>query len=354
MTTQQRRSELVRERRKQRRGPGQASKSRGNTARRDMPPMVSRSGMVVTPSVEVKRQGKKQLKNRRRYDVAIGSTGAEIRFPSVAIPKVGWRVVSFLMLVVLAVAFYWLWTAPQFKVTADRVVVNGIKRVDKETLLEKAGILNRSVFLVDPGKLSDHLPGDMAALESIQISIGMNGKVVIDAVERVPVIAWDQESISQVSWVDVNGKIFPAIGTSQGLVNIKANAAPPSPASQVAVEQADLKADVNNQANPTEGEVATAEQQAAAQLLESELVNRILDLAKDLPEGSQLIYDGEHGFGWQDPEFGWMVYFGKELDQTDLRTSIYAAIMNMFMNKERKPILISVEYLYAPYYRMEP
>jgi len=316
--------------------------------------MVSRAGMVVSPPVAKKQRGKKTLKNRRRYNLAVGATGAEISFPVVAVPKVGWRVLSFLLLAGLAFAFYWLWTSPQYTVTIDRVVVNGITRIDEESLLEKAGILNRPVFLVDPGDLSENLPGKVPALESLEVSVGLSGEVVIDAVERVPVIAWDQESISQVSWVDLNGKIFPAIGTSQGLVYIKASAAPPSPRVSTFDEASTGSLDAENQTGDGEPGTLNGEQLLPEQLLEPQLVKGILNLAQEMPAGSELIYDGEHGFGWQDPEFGWMVYFGAELDQTTLRIKVYEAIVEMFSQKQRKPVLISVEFLHAPYYRMEP
>jgi hypothetical protein len=253
----------------------------------------------------------------------------------------------------LGFALYWLWTSPPYTVTVDRVTVNGINRIDKETLLEKAGILNRPVFLVDPGSLMENLPTLVPALETVDVSVGLTGEVVIDAIERVPVIAWDQESISQVSWVDLNGMIFPAIGTSQGLAYIKANAAPPAPAAQVTEEEPGMQMVANNTAVDAESGEPLAGQKSPEQLLEPELVEGILNLSQDLPAGSELIYDGEHGFGWQDPEFGWMVYFGKELDQTQLRMNIYSEIINIFTQKERKPVLISVEYLHAPYYRME-
>lgn len=354
MTAEHRRSDFVRERRNQRRGPSQVNKSRRNSARREMPPMVSRSGMVVSPAVELKRRNKKQLRNRRRFDVAIGSTGAEIRFPAVAVPRVGWRVLSLLILAGLGFAFYWLWTAPQFSVTTDRVVVKGINRIEEEMLLDKAGILNQPVFLVDPDDLTENLPGKIPALESIDISVGLSGKVVIEAVERIPVIAWDQESISSISWVDVNGMIFPSLGTSEGLVNVKANAAPPTPPVQVSEQGLETAGqDLADAEDPGNAE-NSVNVNTPVQLLEPALVDGILNLSKGLPEGSQLVYDGEHGFGWQDPDFGWMVYFGKELDQTNLRLKIYTEIVNMFENKERKPILISVEYMHAPYYRMEP
>ena len=354
MTTQQRRSELVRDRRKSRRSSGNAGRSRANSGMREMPPMVSRAGTMVTPSIAQKRRGKKQLKQRRRYDVAVGTTGAEISFPAMAVPRVGWRVVSFLLLAFFGFAFYWLWTSPAYTVTMDRVEVNGLSRIEKAGLLEQAGILNEPVFKIDPSLLSTNLPTQIPALQSVDVSVGLKGDVVFEVVERLPVIAWDQQSISQVSWVDVDGKIFPAIGSSQGLVYVKANDLPPTPAKVVSEELSSLETGTATEADSAKASGAQAEQPVDEQLLDPDLVQGILNLAEALPAGSELVYDGVHGFGWADPEHEWMVYFGKELDQADLRIKIYSAIVDMFSQKERKPVLISVEYLHAPYYRMEP
>ena len=76
-------------------------------------------------------------------------------------------------------------------------------------------------------------------------------------------------------------------------------------------------------------------------------------LSQMVPEGSQLLYDGDRGFGWENLEYGWMVYFGKQIDQPELRLKIYQAIVATFEEKQRKPILISVEFIHAPYYRMD-
>ena len=316
--------------------------------------MVSRAGMMVTPSIDQKRRGKNQFKQRRRYDVAVGTTGAEISFPAMAVPRVGWRGLSFLLLAVFGFAFYWLWTSPAYTVTMDRVEVNGLSRIEKSSLLEKAGILNEPVFKIDPSSLSTSLPNQVPALQSLDVSVGLKGDVVFEVVERIPVIAWDQQSISQVSWVDVDGKIFPAIGSSQGLVYVKANALPPTPAEAVSEEVGGLETETTTEAESAQASSAQAEHPADEQLLDPDLVQGILNLAEALPAGSELVYDGLHGFGWADPEYEWMVYFGKELDQTDLRIKVYSAIIDMFSQKERKPVLISVEYLHAPYYRMEP
>ncbi len=351
MTTEHRRSEIVRARRSQRLGSSKRKKSRKNASQRRMPPMVSRRGMVVPREMASRRKGKKKV-NRRRYDVALGTTGAEIRLPAVAVPKVGWRVVSFLLLAVLGFAFYWLWTSPQFTVTEDRVTVDGLLRVERSSLLQKSGFLNQPVFTLDPEALEENLPESIPALESIKVSVSLSGAVAMEVSERVPVLTWDQQNIDQISWVDQEGKLYPAIGSSEGLIYVQANAAPPIPV-EVKVQET-LAKEAATQAAIEESAGEPMDQKTDDMLLTPDLIDGILALSKYLPAGTTLFYDGDHGFGWQDPETEGMVYFGKQLDQVALRYSIYQEIANMFENKDRKPVLVSVEYLHAPFYRLEP
>ncbi|MEJ2759186.1 MAG: hypothetical protein P8046_11955 [Anaerolineales bacterium] len=233
MTTQERRSEMVRARRANRTSTSKQRKSQKSSFNRQMPPMVSRRGMVSQRPAAVPRKGRKKQTNRRRYNVALGTTGAELRLPAVAVPRVGWRIASFILMLVLGFAFYWLWNAPQFTVSEDRVNVEGLQRVDKLSLLEETGALNRPVFLMDADELEETLPDKIPALEKINISVGILGGVSFKVVERVPVLTWDQESIGQVSWVDDKGMLYPAIGSSEGLIYVQANANPPGPAFHV-------------------------------------------------------------------------------------------------------------------------
>lgn len=347
MTTEQRRSEMVRARRGSRTSPSKKRKSQTSSYSRQMPPMVSRSGMVNQRPAAVPRKGKKKQTNRRRYDIALGTTGAELRLPAVAVPRVGWRVVSFVLMLVFGFAFFWLWNSPQFTVSEDRVTIEGLQRVDKLSLLQKTGALNQPVFLMDVDKLEETLPEKVPALEKINISVGVLGAVAMNVVERVPVLTWDQESIGQVSWVDDKGMLYPAIGSSEGLIYVQANAAPPGPA----VDE-DLTANPDAVAATQSGEKSVS-QSINGQLLEPELIAGLVYLQKYLPADTTLVYDGDHGFGWQDPETGAKVYFGKKLNQVGMRYAVYQEIVNMFRDKERKPVLISVEYLQAPFYRLE-
>ena len=260
----------------------------------------------------------------------------------------GGRGLSILMVMVLGLSLFWMMNSPAYLVTEDTIQVDGLNRVDLELLLTKSGILNEPVFLISPEELTESLPKTVTALDSVEVSVKMNGTVVMNVVERVPVLTWDQEGIPQPSWVDIEGRLFPALGSAENLVYVHANGYPPIPP-QLLIASNDEEA---------EKEDLTSEEidkdKGREPLLEPELVPNILKLARSLPEESQLIYDRERGFGWEDPEYHWMVYFGKQLDRPELRVKIYEEIAAMFTEKQHKPVLISVEYIHAPYYRMEP
>ena len=84
-----------------------------------------------------------------------------------------------------------------------------------------------------------------------------------------------------------------------------------------------------------------------------EFVEALFALQAYMPEGSTLQYDPEFGLGWQDPN-GWLVYFGKDINNIDLKLVEYETVIAELQAKNLTPSLISLEFLYAPYYRLEP
>jgi hypothetical protein len=310
--------------------------------------MVSRSGFITTPQRQEKRPSKKQATGRRQMNVPIRAGNAEIRLPVLALPRLGGRGFAFVVVVALGLALFWMMNSPAYSATEDRILVDGLERVDNEMLLAKSGILNQPVFLVSPDEVKDSLTKDVPALDSVEVSVKFNGTVVVEAVERVPVLIWDQEGIPQASWVDIGGRLFPVLGSADNLIHVSANGYPPVPPQLLVASSEDEQ----------EEEVVTSEEidkdKGREQLLNPVLVPNILMLARSLPKDSQLVYDHERGFGWEDPTYNWMVYFGKQLEQPGLRVKIYEEIAAMFEQKQHKPVLISVEYIHAPYYRMEP
>jgi hypothetical protein len=86
--------------------------------------------------------------------------------------------------------------------------------------------------------------------------------------------------------------------------------------------------------------------------LSPNLVSAIIALGAKMPADTLLVYDSEHGLGWNDPN-GWEAYFGAEDQDMEMKLSVYEALVDRLQSEGIQPELISVEYVHAPYYRME-
>ena len=86
--------------------------------------------------------------------------------------------------------------------------------------------------------------------------------------------------------------------------------------------------------------------------LSPDLVNAILELGSKMPADTLLVYDSEHGLGWNDPG-GWDVFFGSEDEDMPMKLAVYQALVDKLQNEGIQPAMISVEYVHAPYYRTE-
>jgi hypothetical protein len=332
-----RRSDLVRARRNQRSSTSskpRKDRKRKKSSPRSMPPVFSRAGFAypTTTSTSVKAPAKA----RRKYNLSLDSAGAEVKLPAVPVVSIGWRVLSGMMTVGLLFALYWLWTAPMF--TVAEVTLNGIARVDAGDLLARANVIGQPVFAIDPQELQGNLQESVRALEEITVMVNYPAEVIFEAVERLPVIVWEQAGVTSW-WVDINGVRFAPLGTSEDLIYVEAKAPPP----QIFTPP--------QQGTPGK-DGATTEKPANEQLLLPEMVSGIMFLAEYLPEGARLMYHEQYGIGWEDPEMGWQVFFGKVLDQMPVRIALYQAISTDLIERNRIPQLISIEQVQAPYYRM--
>jgi cell division protein FtsQ len=86
--------------------------------------------------------------------------------------------------------------------------------------------------------------------------------------------------------------------------------------------------------------------------LTSDLVSSILALGAKMPADTTLVYDSEHGLGWNDPN-GWEVFFGDEDKDMEMKVIVYQALVERLQSEGIQPVMISVEYVHAPYYRVQ-
>jgi cell division protein FtsQ len=289
-------------------------------------PAVLVRGSLASSMVQ-ERRGKK--KPKRRYDVALSTPGAEMRLPSMPRLQVGWRLVSGMLVIGLAYLLYSVWNAPEFRVLAAEV--NGAKRLTSQDINSVAGVAGKPVFTVEPEKVMQELSAAFPELSTVLVEVELPAKVTVMVEERQPVLAWVQDD--QEMWIDSSGIAFQPRGESGSLVVVEARTSLPG-------------------LNEETTEEDTSEAVTPASFVPPELLRAIFIMAEEAPEGTPLVYDRDHGLGWKDKR-GWDVYFGTNDEDMDMKLRVYKQIVRRLKKDEVRPKFISVEYVHAPYYRLD-
>lgn len=311
MTAVPRRSDIVRARRHKRK----VSKRGGTQPVRTMPPTIMRGGVTRSRS-----STRRQKEARRRISLPLKTLGAELRLPALPRIKVSWRVVSGSMVFGLIFAIYLLWTMPIF--TVQQIRVKGLDMMESWEINTALQVNGQPVFFLDPKLLQEQLRTSFPEISGAEVHIGLPARVTVELTERTPLIFWKQSEVE--AWVDAEGVAFPPRGEVEGLVRVKAMDVPP--------------------ALPTED--------GLTRLIMPDMVQAILTLHEQTPKGKAIIYHSQYGLGWNDPR-GWKVYFGQQPQDMQVRLAIYQAIVEMLEKRKLKPVLVSVEYIHAPYYRLQ-
>lgn len=322
------RAEIVRERCKESKRSSRRARRRGRRkSTSKLPPVLVRGTNLAADADPPSQRKRKRVK--RRYDVALPTPGVEMRLPSLPVIKIGWRVLSFLMLVGLSLLLYFLWTSPTFQV--GNAEVHGAKLLPADGIDNALLIHGRPIFVVKPDALERQLSRTFPGLKQVSARVGFPARVVVTVEERVPVLAWQQGE--RLLWVDAQGIAFPPRGEVDSLPRVSASVPPPAP--------------------PQPEAESPQEAESSGQVyMSTELITPVIKLSTHLPEGTVVKYDRQHGFGWQDPA-GWQVYFGTDIADVEAKIRLYEDVVEKVKAEGVQPVLISVEYAKAPYYRLE-
>ena len=345
------RADAVRSRRsKSKRKPAGTTRARfgREEERRAMPPVLVR-GAGTVPSQPRRKSGRsRSARPRRRFDIALASPGVEVRLPALPNVRVGWRLLSFALVAGLVYILYYLWTSPAYQVqTVDLV---GASRLTVEEINQVLNVVNKSVFILDPLQLEQTLWGRYPELLDITVQVGFPATVVVSIVERSPLIEWRQDSL--IRWIDSEGVIFDARGEVENLIVVEAYASPPPPLTFD--EQNPEEAASDDAAGEViEGDSLSLEANSAPHyFMAPEMVTAIITMRPQAPAESPLVYDPQHGLGWADKR-GWEVYFGIDISEIGMKLTVYRAIVEQLRQDGINPAMISVEFLHAPFYRLE-
>ena len=328
------RAERVRARRQQSQKKPKISTTGPSATRKQAVRSVPVTRRAGTSTPMVKRQG-------RTMDVPLKSKGAMLQIPALPNLHIGWRFISgaiFALSLAVVITFSSLGT---FKVSA--VELEGAERLTSETLNAQLGLSGTSIIKVKPDELETQITELFPGLSSVEVSVGLPASVTIKVIERQPLVAWYQDGTTY--WIDVEGIMFPVLGETAIDQTVYATGNPP--AAYIPSSEDSEETDVEGQ-DSSESSLEIVGPNATT----PEFVQGILALLTYIPEGSALQYDPQYGLGWQDPK-GWLVYFGKDIENIDLKLTEYQTIIAKLSEANLTPALISLEFLHAPFYRLE-
>lgn len=321
------RSELVRQRRRSRtQGPRpQKQNTRGKSSYRELPPITAR-GVVNDFAIERRKKAQK-----RRFNAAIslprlrGLTRPIARvlpLPLTSI-RLGWRVLSFILVMLLGTGLYLAWTLPEFRVNAARITGN--QRIPADEINAALELDGSPVFLLTPAHIREQALRAYPELASVDVSFDLPNLVTVKVTERQPVIQWQQDG--GYAWIDETGTAFLPRGEVGGLIVVQALGAPPT----ITVLEEDPL--------------------VPPPFISEETVQAFVALAPHVPAGTPILYDPLTGLSWTDAR-GWQAIFGSGEDM-EVKARVYQAMVDWLTQRGIRPILINMAYPEAPFYRVE-
>ncbi len=319
------RAVIVRQRRAERRA--QAAKEAAQKS-------VLKPVVPIRPSEKTSFVGakKRNMKIRRYEASALAPTSDALRpvTPvSVSIPAIHfeWRAASAMLVIVLSVVLYLLFTLPNFRVSMPKI--SGNQYLATETLNETLALSGKTIFTLVPEKLERDLLIAHPGLADVEVTLSLPNVANVTVKERQPALIWQQDG--KVAWIDAEGIAFRATSQLDGLITVNALGSPPAPVVDTSAQR----------------------ELAPPPYIAPETVLALQSLVTHVPPGTPIIYDPESGLGWTDPH-GWTVQVGSITEDIGLKLRLYENIVAYFEQNNIQAVLVNLEHPHAPYYRMEP
>lgn len=223
----------------------------------------------------------------------------------------------FLILFIAAVGVYTM--DPYFRV--NRIRVNGMKGIDPDELAYFTGTDNKPVYMIDPEAIEAAILKHYENARSAKVTVEMPNSVSVDIEERIAAVQWDFGGSSFM--IDSDGKVLETGRTDENTIHILADSFPGGKAKDDREIPSSFSADT---------------------------FRSMLTMGEMVPDGKTLYYTFDHGYGW-DTDEGWRIFYGKSDADIGEKEAMAAGITAYLKEEEIQPVLLSLEFKDAPYYR---
>ena len=260
--------------------------------------------------------------------------------------KVGWRVLSLLIVGILSYALLAAWRSPEYRITT--VKVTGLQRLTEAEVLAKVNAVGMHSFAVIPEKIRAEIAAAFPEFRDVTVKVGIPASLEIRVVERQPMIAW--QSKTALIWVDSEGYLIPPRGAAGEMLIIQADSLPAYQLKSSIVELSTTKVFRDKPYfKPSPSALAFF---ALPKQIDGTLLTAALQLNAWMPNEKILLYQKQRGLGWKDTR-GWDVFIGQKLEGINDKMVMYETIVRELEKQGISPTLVSVEFHHAPYYRTD-
>ncbi len=292
---------------------------------------VTRPAVTVRGSIGSPVAKRAYSRPRRQFAFSVGNSGVEMLTPAIPVFNPGWRLLSAVLTVLSACLLILITNLNDFRV--QQPVLFGFERVTAADIEDTLMLSGEPIYAINPGEVASQLQSAFPELTNIQVRANFPSNLIISVSERQPVIAWEFGEATY--WIDAEGYVFSPRGESSIPLTVVAEDAPPL--QQIAIES---------------NQVLDEDTIVQPQRVKTDIMRAAQKLSEQLGTGAVIVYSENLGFGWSDPR-GWKVYIGSSLNNIDAKVKVYRTLVDKVLAQGAQPTLFNVEFLDAPYYRLE-
>jgi hypothetical protein len=259
--------------------------------------------------------------------------------------RVGWRLLSFLLVGAFSFAIFTAWQSPDYMVSTVRI--EGLQRLSENDVLSVLDIYGLHIFMLEPEGVIQIIHQHFPELRDIHVKLSLPAQVSIRVVERQPMIAWQLKN--DLLWIDSEGYLIPARGEVNQMLTIQADALP---SYRLKGKDDESTENVIHDKPKFKEDIDDLVFFSIPKQIDGNLLTAILQLNAWMPDESVLLYQKKRGIGWADIR-GWDVFIGSKLENINDKMLMYETIVRKLEEQGIQPSIVSVEFLHAPYYRLE-
>ncbi len=280
-------------------------------------------------------------RQRRQVYLPTDTPGSELRLPTLPRISFSWRWLSVALAIGMLVLLYMMLNSTKFEISS--VNLSGGIRVPSEEVLATLNVSGDSIIHVKPSQVEEQILATFPDIKSAKVEVALPDTLNVVIEERIPALLW-VENEQELFWIDQDGYTFSVRGDANLPIRVYANTTPPYALGYVDPKSIALEDEAAEQEAETLNSIPP---------IDPAFVQTVQKLNAIKPTDTPMLYDGEKGLGWTDPH-GWQVYFGTRTEDIDMKLVEYAHIVDAILDKNLQPVLISMEFLHAPFYRLEP